>query len=425
MRRGSARGQRPSHHERRCCRGLHGLPAPAAPGQRHGLRRPHHDDRPHAPGLPRRRRALPAPVPARPRRRVPGHQPSRSTSWSSELVGPAPGRRAGARGAAGRAVRRRRRRPVDLRLPRRDDPQHRGVRAGLPRRPDHPARAELPLDADHPAGRQRGHRPQREPPRQEPLDRLRRRRADRRLRRRQRARRGGVRRAADRPPQRRPRASAPRTSRSSTAPTPSPARSRRCSSGSACPTRSSAARGSTSARRSRTPSPTCASSRTPPTRSTCGASSTCPSAASATGRRPASPQLAERERIPFVAALGRPDDAPGIATRSVAAIKGFTALLEALARVWADGLRRRRAARGGPRPERVPRRAAGQPDPQDETRIENLAELVEVAREFDDERIETGEVISLEDFLERVSLVADADEIPSDARRGRRRASSP
>ena len=35
--------------------------------------------------------------------------------------------------------------------------------------------------------------------------------------------------------------------------------------------------------------------------------------------------LAERERIPFVAALGRPDDAPGIATRSVAAIKGFTA----------------------------------------------------------------------------------------------------
>ena len=51
-------------------------------------------------------------------------------------------------------------------------------------------------------------------------------------------------------------------------------------------------------------------------------------------------------------------------------------------------------------------------DPQDETRVENLAELVAVAREFDEERRETGEVISLEDFLERVSLVADADEIP-------------
>src|SRR5690606_10331101 len=40
--------------------------------------------------------------------------------------------------------------------------------------------------------------------------------------------------------------------------------------------------------------------------------------------------LAERERIPFVAALGRAADAPAIASRSVAAISGFTALLEEL-----------------------------------------------------------------------------------------------
>ncbi|MGA8045853.1 MAG: 3'-5' exonuclease, partial [Dermatophilaceae bacterium] len=51
-------------------------------------------------------------------------------------------------------------------------------------------------------------------------------------------------------------------------------------------------------------------------------------------------------------------------------------------------------------------------DPQDESRLENLAELVSVAREFDESRAETGEAYSLEDFLERVSLVADADEIP-------------
>jgi len=38
-----------------------------------------------------------------------------------------------------------------------------------------------------------------------------------------------------------------------------------------------------------------------------------------------------------------------------------------------------------------------------------------VAREFDEERIETGELISLEDFLERVSLVADADDLPPEA----------
>jgi len=51
-------------------------------------------------------------------------------------------------------------------------------------------------------------------------------------------------------------------------------------------------------------------------------------------------------------------------------------------------------------------------DPQDETRVENLAELVAVAREFADspEGDETGG--GLGDFLERVALVADSDQIP-------------
>jgi len=118
--------------------------------------------------------------------------------------------------------------------------------------------------------------------------------------------------------------------------------------------------------------------------------------------------LAERERVPFVAALGRPRDAPGIATRSVAAIIAFTGLLEALRNVHEGGsgvgdlleavveqtgyLAELRASR----------------DPQDEARVENLAELVSVGREFDESEPQG----SLEDFLERVSLVADADEIP-------------
>ena len=123
--------------------------------------------------------------------------------------------------------------------------------------------------------------------------------------------------------------------------------------------------------------------------------------------------LAERERIPFVAALGRPEDAPGIATRSVAAIKGFTALLEGLATIHAD-----EDAGVGDLLEAVLDRSGylgelrASRDPQDESRLENLAELVSVAREFDEARAETGEAYSLEDFLERVSLVADSDEIP-------------
>ncbi|MFM8774390.1 MAG: 3'-5' exonuclease, partial [Actinomycetota bacterium] len=49
-------------------------------------------------------------------------------------------------------------------------------------------------------------------------------------------------------------------------------------------------------------------------------------------------------------------------------------------------------------------------DPQDETRLENLAELESVAVEFERD----NEEATLAGFLERVSLVADADEIPDD-----------
>ena len=119
-------------------------------------------------------------------------------------------------------------------------------------------------------------------------------------------------------------------------------------------------------------------------------------------------QLAERERIPFVAALGRAADAPGIATRSVTAVTGFTTLLEALRTVHEGG-----SGVGGLLEAVVEQTGyldelRKSQDPQDETRVENLAELVAVAREFDEAEPEG----SLEDFLERVSLVADADQIP-------------
>jgi DNA helicase-2/ATP-dependent DNA helicase PcrA len=63
-------------------------------------------------------------------------------------------------------------------------------------------------------------------------------------------------------------------------------------------------------------------------------------------------------------------------------------------------------------------------DPQDQTRVENLAELVAVAREFADEPVAgpsadpadlagpDAPVPGLGDFLERVALVADSDQIP-------------
>lgn len=54
-------------------------------------------------------------------------------------------------------------------------------------------------------------------------------------------------------------------------------------------------------------------------------------------------------------------------------------------------------------------------DPQDESRVENLQELVAVSIEYEETPIENlpeDAVISLGGFLERVALVADSDEIP-------------
>ena len=57
-------------------------------------------------------------------------------------------------------------------------------------------------------------------------------------------------------------------------------------------------------------------------------------------------------------------------------------------------------------------------DPQDEVRVENLKELVSAAMEYEErpfEELGEDEEISLSGFLERVALVADADEIPDRA----------
>ncbi len=131
--------------------------------------------------------------------------------------------------------------------------------------------------------------------------------------------------------------------------------------------------------------------------------------------------LAQRERITFFEALRRVDEAPGIASRSVTCVKAFVAMAEELqsmvdAGERADVVLEQVLASSG-----YLKELEGSDDPQDETRVENLAELVAVAREFADEPFETarssppreGEApSSLGDFLERVALVADADQIP-------------
>ncbi len=122
--------------------------------------------------------------------------------------------------------------------------------------------------------------------------------------------------------------------------------------------------------------------------------------------------LAERERIPFVAALGRAADAPGIAARSVAAIEAFTRMLEDLRVVFEGGSGVAGLLEAVLEQSGYLAELRRSPDPQDETRVENLAELVAVAQEYDEARAPTGDPAELADFLEQVSLVADADEVP-------------
>ena len=112
----------------------------------------------------------------------------------------------------------------------------------------------------------------------------------------------------------------------------------------------------------------------------------------------------------FYAALRQAADIPGIATRSVSAIDSFTTLMDDLHAV----------VEGGADPATVLQAVLEQSgylaelqqsgDPQDESRIENLAELESVAQEY----FEANPDGTLGDFLEQVSLVADSDDIPDE-----------
>ncbi|WP_433529861.1 DNA helicase PcrA [Micromonospora sp. CA-263727] len=126
--------------------------------------------------------------------------------------------------------------------------------------------------------------------------------------------------------------------------------------------------------------------------------------------------LASRDRISFGAALRRAREAPGISTRAANGIAEFVALLDSARELAAEGT-----------PEEVLEAVLTRSgylteleeslDPQDAGRVDNLQELVSVAREYT-ERIEAtgaeGERASLAGFLEQVALVADADQVPTD-----------
>ncbi|HTY70813.1 MAG TPA: DNA helicase PcrA [Actinomycetes bacterium] len=118
--------------------------------------------------------------------------------------------------------------------------------------------------------------------------------------------------------------------------------------------------------------------------------------------------LAERERIPFPQAVARAAQAYGLNPRSLAAIEGFNRMLADLRTLVEAGLGPATVLEAVYEQTGLVTALQDSDDPQDETRVENLRELEAVAREFEESDPEG----SLADFLERVSLVADSDEIP-------------
>jgi DNA helicase II / ATP-dependent DNA helicase PcrA len=121
--------------------------------------------------------------------------------------------------------------------------------------------------------------------------------------------------------------------------------------------------------------------------------------------------LAARERISFGEALERAAEAPGIAPRSVAAINDFVALMTELRAVEAgEGNGPAAVLEAVIDKTGYLRELEASDDPQDESRVDNVRELVSVAREHEQTRGDAG--ATLADFLEQVALVADADSIP-------------
>ncbi|MFD0337402.1 DNA helicase PcrA [Streptomyces sp. NPDC127117] len=139
--------------------------------------------------------------------------------------------------------------------------------------------------------------------------------------------------------------------------------------------------------------------------------------------------LSLREKITFPQALRRVDEAYGMAARSANAVKRFNTLMEELRTIVESG--------AGPAVvlEAVLERTGylaelqASTDPQDETRIENLQELAAVALEFEQEQGAAGAAGedgadaatgtgagtgTLAEFLEKVALVADSDQIPDE-----------
>jgi DNA helicase-2/ATP-dependent DNA helicase PcrA len=124
--------------------------------------------------------------------------------------------------------------------------------------------------------------------------------------------------------------------------------------------------------------------------------------------------FAQREQVTFEEGLRRAGEAPGIAARSLNSIRTFVRMMEDLRTLAESGADAPTVLQAVLEQSGYLAELQASHDPQDETRVENLAELESVAQEF----ATANEESTLVEFLEQIALVADSDEIPDDDHHG-------
>ncbi len=126
-------------------------------------------------------------------------------------------------------------------------------------------------------------------------------------------------------------------------------------------------------------------------------------------------QFANSSGISFWQGLLRCNEISSVPARAAQATNDFTSMISALIVLVEAKVKPSVIVEAALEQSGLLKELADSTDPQDEVRVENLKELVAVSMEFEErsfEELGEDEEISLAGFLEKVSLVADADEIP-------------
>ena len=126
-------------------------------------------------------------------------------------------------------------------------------------------------------------------------------------------------------------------------------------------------------------------------------------------------QFANSCGISFWQGLLRCNEITSLPARAAQAISEFTSMISALSVLVEAKVKPSVIVEAALEQSGLLKELADSTDPQDEVRVENLKELVAVSMEYEErsfEELGEDEEISLAGFLEKVSLVADADEIP-------------